>query len=153
MWVDAQRVHPVPKCFLFSGLSWKDTQRSVKENSLSSQLTDASTLQIYGCCNLETFILCVFLWHHYMFSHVMVQQLTLNVCVLHGPCKTVQARTHVEHVGDEGHVELAVSGRDVASGDELPAVEPRRLPQHQLGPVGQVLLLCRQTDKRQYVHL
>lgn len=48
---------------------------------------------------------------------------------------------HVEQVGHEGQVELAVAADDVVRGDKLPAVQPGRLLQHQLGPLGQIVLL------------
>lgn len=67
--------------------------------------------------------------------------LTLYVCHVHVGARLLQGGMHVEQVGHEGQVELAVPVGDVVGGDKLPAVQPRRLLQHQLGPLGQVLLL------------
>lgn len=50
-------------------------------------------------------------------------------------------RICVEKVGHEGHVQLLVPGHDVLRGDELPAVEPRCLPQHELRPLLVIRLL------------
>lgn len=53
----------------------------------------------------------------------------------------LESGMHVEQVGHEGQVELAVSVDDVLRGDKLPAVQLRRLLQHQLSPLGQIVLL------------
>lgn len=75
--------------------------------------------------------------------------LTLDVHGLHavqvGP---LQRGVHVEQVGHEGQVEFAVSRGDVVGRHKLPAVQPGRLPQHQLRPLLQMLLLDEQTDRR-----
>lgn len=68
-------------------------------------------------------------------------RLTLYVCHIHVEVRLLQGGMHVEQVGHEGQVELAVPVGDVVGGDELPAVQPRRLLQHQLGPLGQIVLL------------
>lgn len=69
-------------------------------------------------------------------------RLTLEMCTIQavdlGP---LQRRMHVEQVGYEGQVELAVSRCDVLRRNKLSAVQPGRLSQHQLGPVVQVVLL------------
>lgn len=48
---------------------------------------------------------------------------------------------HVEQVGHKRQVELAVSADDIVRRDKLPAVQLGRLLQHQLGPLGQIVLL------------
>lgn len=69
-------------------------------------------------------------------------RLTLYVRRLHVvEVDLLEGGMHVEQVGHEGQVELAVSVDDVLRRDKLPAVHLRRLLQHQLGPLGQIVLL------------
>lgn len=75
--------------------------------------------------------------------------LTLYVRCLHVvEADLLQGGMHVEQVGHEGQVQLAVAVDNVMGGDKLPAVQPGRLLQHQLSPLGQIVLLqvCREEE-------
>lgn len=68
--------------------------------------------------------------------------LTLNVhCVYAIHWNLLQRWMHVEQVGYKGHVEFAVSRGDVMRRNELSAVQPGCLSQHQLSPSVQITLL------------
>lgn len=74
--------------------------------------------------------------------YALHQCLTLYVCGLQAvDVCLLQGGVHVEQVGHESQVEFAVPGGDVIRRDKLPAVQPRCLLQHQLGPEVQIVLL------------